>query len=157
MNIYHMTFDRFNIWYNKTLGYFLRHRIDLAFILIVLLSATYFYAFEEVDFSGRRDEKMEEFHMRFRFPDQFTLQERDSYFNEIENIVECTKVEYGISSYSIRYSKHSGSFEGNFSETISSQIPREEVAEQLYNILPEIPGLRAVSYTHLTLPTINSV
>mgnify|MGYP002413615628 CR=1 FL=1 len=86
MNIYHMTFDKFNIWYNKTLRYFLSHRIDLAFILIVLLSATYFYAFEEVDFSGRRDEKMEEFHMRFRFPDQFTLQERDSYFNEIENV-----------------------------------------------------------------------
>ena len=77
-NVYQMTFTRFNLWYNRTLGYFLRRRIDLAFILIVLLSTTYFYAFKEVDFSGRRDEQIEEFHMSFRFPDQFTLEERDS-------------------------------------------------------------------------------
>ena len=141
-NVYQMTFTRFNLWYNRTLGYFLRRRLDLAFILIVLLSTTYFYAFKEVDFSGRRDEQIEEFHMSFRFPDQFTLEERDSYFEAVENIVETNKVEYGISSYSIRYSKHSGSFEGNFAETRNSQTPREEVAEQLYNIFPEIPGLR---------------
>ena len=141
-NVYQMTFTRFNLWYNRTLGYFLRRRLDLAFILIVLLSTTYFYAFKEVDFSGRRDEQIEEFHMSFRFPDQFTLEERDSYFETIENIVETNKVEYGISSYSIRYSKHSGSFEGNFAETRNSKTPREEVAEQLYNIFPEIPGLR---------------
>jgi HAE1 family hydrophobic/amphiphilic exporter-1 len=142
INVYQKTFGRFNLWYNKTLGYFLRRRLDLAFILIVLLSATYFYAFKEVDFSGRRDEQIEEFHMSFRFPDQFTLEERDNYFHAVENIVETNKVEYGISSYSIRYSKHSGSFEGNFSETINSQIPREDVAEQLYNKFPEKPGLR---------------
>ena len=141
-NLYQMTFARFNLLYNRTLGYFLRRRLDLAFILIVLLSTTYFYAFKEVDFSGRRDEQIEEFHMSFRFPDQFTLEERDSYFETIENIVETNKVEYGISSYSIRYSKHSGSFEGNFAETRNSKTTREEVAEQLYNIFPEIPGLR---------------
>ena len=56
-NVYQMTFTRFNLWYNRTLGYFLRRRLDLAFILIVLLSTTYFYAFKEVDFSGRRDEQ----------------------------------------------------------------------------------------------------
>jgi len=142
MNIFEMTFGRFNIWYNKTLGYFLKRRIDLAFILIVLLSTTYFYAFKEVAFSGRRDEKMEEFNMHFRFPEQFTLEERDSYFGTVENIVETNKMNFGISSYSIRYSKHSGSFEGNFAETSTSKTPREEVAEQLYNIFPEIPGLR---------------
>ena len=50
--------------------------------------------------------------MSFRFPDQYTLEDRDAYFGTVENIVETNKVEFGISSYSIRYSKHSGEFEG---------------------------------------------
>ena len=122
--------------------HFLKRRIDLAFILIVLLSVTYFYGFKQVDFSGSREEQIEEFHMSFRFPDQYTLEDRDAYFGTVENIVETNKVEFGISSYSIRYSKHSGEFEGNFSPSRSSQIPRGEVVEKLYSLFPEIPGLR---------------
>ena len=139
---YEKTFAKFNQWYNRALGYFLRRRLDLAFILIVLLSATYFYGFEKVEFTGSRHEEIDEFHMSFRFPDQFSLEERDGYFEKVENIVETNKVEFGISSYSIRYSKHSGEFEGNFAEIRTSQIPREEVAEKLYGLFPEIPGLR---------------
>lgn len=140
--LYENTFARFNQWYNRALGHFMKRRIDLAFILIVLLSVTYFYGFKQVDFSGSREEQIEEFHMSFRFPDQYTLEDRDAYFWAVENIVETNKVEFGISSYSIRYSKHSGQFEGNFSPSRSSQIPRGEVVEKLYSLFPEIPGLR---------------
>ena len=140
--LYENTFARFNQWYNRALGHFLKRRIDLAFILIVLLSVTYFYGFKQVDFSGSREEQIEEFHMSFRFPDQYTLEDRDAYFGTVENIVETNKVEFGISSYSIRYSKHSGEFEGNFSPSRSSQIPRGEVVEKLYSLFPEVPGLR---------------
>ena len=140
--LYENTFARFNQWYNRALGHFLKRRIDLAFILIVLLSVTHFYGFKQVDFSGSREEQIEEFHMSFRFPDQYTLEDRDGYFGKVENIVETNKVEFGISSYSIRYSKHSGEFEGNFGPSHTSQIPREEVVEKLYSLFPEIPGLR---------------
>jgi len=140
--VYERTFAKFNQWCNRALGCFLKRRIDLVFILIVLLSTTYFYGFQQVDFSGSREEEIEEFHMSFRFPDQFTLEDRDGYFGRVENIVETNKVEFGISSYSIRYSKHSGEFEGNFGPSRTSQIPRDEVVERLYGLFPEVPGLR---------------
>ena len=140
--VYERTFAKFNQWCNRALGCFLKRRIDLVFILIVLLSATYFYGFQQVDFSGSREEEIEEFHMSFRFPDQFTLEDRDGYFGRVENIVETNKVEFGVSSYSIRYSKHSGEFEGNFGPSRTSQIPRDEVVERLYGLFPEVPGLR---------------
>ena len=47
---YGWTFDRFNKWYNKALSYYLGHRLDLAFILIVILSATYFHGFKRLKF-----------------------------------------------------------------------------------------------------------
>ena len=140
--LYENTFAKFNQWYNRALGHFLKRRIDLAFILIILLSPTYFYGFKQVDFSGSREEQIEEFHMSFRFPGQYTLEDRDAYFGAVENIVKTNKVEFGVSSYSIRYSKHSGEFEGNFDPSHTSQIPREEVVEKLYSLFPEVPGLR---------------
>jgi len=53
---YNWTFERFNKWYNKALNYYLERRLDLAFILIVLLSATYFYGFKKIEVSGYRDD-----------------------------------------------------------------------------------------------------
>ena len=47
--LYEKTFVNFNQWYNRALGHFLKRRIDLVFILIVLLSVTYFYGFKQVD------------------------------------------------------------------------------------------------------------
>ena len=39
--MYDVTFDRFNVWYNRALGYYLKRRIDLAAIFLVLFSVTY--------------------------------------------------------------------------------------------------------------------
>ena len=52
--IYGWTFERLNRAYNMALKYYLRRRLDLAFILIVLLSGTYFYGFQKVEFAGYR-------------------------------------------------------------------------------------------------------
>ncbi|HIG28081.1 MAG TPA: efflux RND transporter permease subunit [Verrucomicrobiales bacterium] len=139
---YDKTFGKFNDGYNHALGYYLKRRLDLAFILILLLSGTYFYAFEKLEFSQARSEEISEFHLSIRFPDHFSIEQRDDYFKRIENVVETNKVEYGIASYTVKYHKFSGNFEGNFTKEITSDIPREEVADLLYKQFPEVPGLR---------------
>ena len=103
--IYKWTFELLNRGYNKALGYYLNRRLDLAFILILLLSATYFYGFQKVDFAGYRDRGNDEFRMRLRFPEHFTIDEKNSYFTNLENIVETNKVEFGIRSYRVEFDK----------------------------------------------------
>ncbi len=139
---YDQTFGRFNRGYNRALAYYLRRRLDLAFILIVLFCGAYFYAFEKVEFSRERSDEISEFRLSIRFPEYFTTEDRDGYFKQIESIVETNKVAYGIASYSVKYHKWSGSFEGNFTKEITSDIPREEVADRLFKMFPEVPGLR---------------
>jgi len=141
---YNWTFERFNNGYNKALNYYLGRRLDLAFILIVLLSATYFYGFEKTVVSGYRDNDREEFHMRMRFPDHFTVEEKNAYFQQLENIVETNKVQLGISSYRVEFSNSShGEFEANFArEKDEDALPAKEVPDKLYSLLPEIPGVR---------------
>ena len=141
---YNWTFERFNKGYNKALNYYLGRRLDLAFILIVLLSATYFYGFKKIEVTGYRDNDREEFHMRMRFPDYYTIEEKNAYFQQLENIVETNKVQLGISSYRVEFSKSShGEFEANYDrERAEDALPTKEVPDKLYSLLPEIPGVR---------------
>ncbi|MBC8244334.1 MAG: efflux RND transporter permease subunit [Verrucomicrobia bacterium] len=141
---YNWTFERFNNGYNKALNYYLGRRLDLAFILIVLLSATYFYGLKKIEVTGHRDNDREEFHMRMRFPDHFTIDEKNAYFQQLENIVETNKVQLGISSYRVEFSNSShGEFEANYArEKAKEALPTEEVPDKLFSLLPEIPGVR---------------
>lgn len=141
--IYKWTFELLNRGYNKALGYYLNRRLDHAFILILLLSATYFYGFQKVDFAGYRDRGNDEFRMRLRFPEHFTIDEKNSYFTNLENIVETNKVEFGIRSYRVEFDKRThGEFEANYTDGGPPDIPREEVPDRLYKLLPEVPGVR---------------
>ena len=142
--IYGWTFERLNGVYNKALKYYLGRRLDLAFILIVLLSGTYFYGFEKVEFAGYRRDDPDEFRMKVRFPEHFTIDQKNDFFTSVENIVETNKVELGISSYRIEFNKHTyGDFEADYSkEAGTAGIPREEIPDHLYKMFPEIPGVR---------------
>ena len=142
--LYTRTFEQFNIWYNKALKYYLNRRLDLAFILIVLLSATYFYGFKKVEVVGYRNDDRDEFHMRVRFPEHFTIAQKNSYFQQVESIVETNKLQLGISSYRVEFDKHTrAEFEANYSDEGGTEdIPKDEVPDRLYKMFPEIPGVR---------------
>ena len=142
--LYEKTFEKFNILYNKALKYYLGRRLDLAFILIVLLSATYFYGFKKIEVTGYRDDDRDEFHMRVRFPEHFTIAQKNDYFQQVENIVETNKLQLGISSYRVEFDKHTrAEFEANYSDEGGTEnIPKDEVPDRLYKMFPEIPGVR---------------
>ncbi|MAD24115.1 MAG: hypothetical protein CMO69_03540 [Verrucomicrobiales bacterium] len=141
---YKLTFEQFNALYNRALKFYLNRRLDLAFILIVLLSATYFYGFKKIEVVGYRDDDRDEFHMRVRFPEHFTIAQKDAYFQEVENIVETNKLQFGISSYRVEFDKHTrAEFEANYSDEGGlGNIPKDEVPDRLYKMFPEIPGVR---------------
>ena len=142
--LYTWTFEQFNIFYNRALKYYLNRRLDLAFILIVLLSATYFYGFKKIEVVGYRDDDRDEFHMRVRFPEHFTIAQKNAYFQQVENIVETNKLQFGISSYRVEFDKHTrAEFEANYSDEGGTEdIPKDEVPDRLYKMFPEIPGVR---------------
>ena len=141
--IYNWTFEKLNRGYNKALEYYLRRRLDLAFILIILLSGTYFYGFQKVEFAGYHQDDPDEFRMRLRFPDHFTIEDKNAYFKTLENIVETNKVEFGIRSYRVEFDKRSyGELDVNHTAAGPPNIPREEIPDRLYNLIPEIPGVR---------------
>jgi HAE1 family hydrophobic/amphiphilic exporter-1 len=139
--MYEASFGRFNRWYNQALGFFLKRRLDLAFLLLALLSATFFVS-EKVGFSLQQEGNMASFNLSFRFPSRFTFDERTEYFKQIEQKLNKRKDYYELDGFIIFYSAWFGELEGWFARDRKGTIPAREVAEQIYKELPKIPGLR---------------
>ena len=90
------------------------------------------------------DEKREEsqFNISFRFPSQFNMGDREKYFGEVEEILKLRKDEFELEGYFIRYSSWYGSLEGWLKADRKSKSPSSEVAEKIFKLLPEVPGLK---------------
>ena len=130
--IYENTFGKFSKFYNNVLFYFLNRRIDLAIILSVLISASYFYAYKKVDFSEHKNEEPSEFKISVGFPDNYIVEERSVYMSHIENYVESNKELLGIKSYDVFYTTWTAHFTGHFSSNRNTLLTREEAADQVY-------------------------
>ena len=96
--MYDASFGRFNRWYNQALGFFLKRRLDLAFILLALLAVTSF-VFEKVGFSVQQERNMASFNLSFRFPSQFNFDERTEYFKQVEQQLNKTKDNYEVDGF----------------------------------------------------------
>ena len=140
--IYSMSFEKFNLWYNHALGYYLNRRLDLALILIVLFIASYKIGYENIEFSDETNDQMNEFEINIDFPDRYSTEERSAYIKRVEEYVEERKEELGIKSYEAHFSPWYAEFEGHFSYDRVSEFSTEEAAEKVYESFPEIPGVR---------------
>ena len=139
--MYDASFGRFNRWYNQALGFFLKRRLDLAFILLALLAVTSF-VFGKVGFSVQQERNMASFNLSFRFPSQFNFDERTEYFKQVEQQLNKSKDYYELDGFIIFYSAWFGELEGWFARDRKGTIPAREVAEKIYKELPKIPGLK---------------
>ena len=120
--MYDASFGRFNRWYNQALGFFLKRRLDLAFILLALLAATSF-VFEKVGFSVQQERNMASFNLSFRFPSRFNFDERTKYFKQVEQQLNKSKDDYELDGFIIFYSAWFGELEGWFARDRKGTIP----------------------------------
>ena len=139
--MYDASFGRFNRWYNRALGFFLKRRLDLAFLMFVLLAATVF-VFDKIGFAVQQEKGMASFHLSFQFPSRFTFDERTEYFKQVEKKLNERKDYYELDGFIVFYSTWFGQLEGWFARDRKGTVPAREVAEQIYNELPKIPGLK---------------
>ena len=139
--MYDASLGRFNRWYNRALGFFLKRRLDLAFLMLVLLAATAF-VFDKIGFAVQQEKDMASFHLSFRFPSRFTFDERTDYFKQVEKKLNERKEYYELDGFIVFYSTWFGQLEGWFKRDREGTVPAREVAERIYGELPKIPGLK---------------
>ncbi|MGA1238102.1 MAG: efflux RND transporter permease subunit [Limisphaerales bacterium] len=139
--IYGWTFERFNRGYNRGLGFFLRRRVDLAALILLLLGVTYWMT-GNLNRTRKQEELIRYFSIDVQFPDDFSMDQRLAYFKRVEALMEKNKDVYDLKAHEVHYGKWYGRFAGFFDVDRVSDLTRQEAIDQIYDDFPEEPGVR---------------
>ena len=140
-DIYEATFERLNRTYNHGLKFFLKHRLDLALILFVGLTATYLVS-QTLNRTRRQQEMIRYFSIDVRFPDKYTMDQRLAYFKKVEALMETNREIYDLKAHEVHYGKWYGRFAGFFAVDRESDLTREEAIDRIYEDFPKEPGVQ---------------
>lgn len=140
-NIYNLTFEKLNRAYNGALRFFLTRRLDMAVILVALLTVTYMVS-DTLNRSRRQEEMIRYFSIDVRFPDKYTMDQRLAYFNKVEALIEQNNDIYELKAHEVHYGKWYGRFAGFFAPDRVSDLTRQEAIDQIYDDFPQEPGVR---------------
>ena len=138
--IYEATFGTLNLAYNRTLGFFLRHRLDLSVILVALLSVTYL-ASGTLNRTRRDDEMIRYFSINVRFPERYSMPQRLAYFKKVEELMEKNHDVYGLKAHEVFYTKWDGRFAGFFAPDRVHKLARQEAIDKIMEDFPEEAGV----------------
>jgi hydrophobic/amphiphilic exporter-1 (mainly G- bacteria), HAE1 family len=139
--IYSVTFEPLNRAYNAALKFFLGRRLDMAVILIALLSGTFILS-GTLNTSDRNEDRIRKFSFDVRFPDNYSMDQRLAYMKKAEALAEKNRDVYGFRVHSVHYGKWYGKFEAYFAHDRVHKLTRDEAIDQFYNDFPEEPGVR---------------
>ena len=138
--IYLWSFGRFNRGYNRSLEFFLKRRLDLSVILIVLLSGTFLLS-KQLNTERPKEESIRYFSIHVRFPDQYTMDQRLAYVERVEAHVDANMDTYGLKAHEFFYGRWESRFAGFFAADRKHELTAREAMDLLYENMPEEPGV----------------
>jgi len=140
--LYDLSFEKLNAGYNCLLAFFLGRRLDLAVLLIALLTGTWFMA-QTLNTKRGRPEVIKRFEINIHFPEKYSMDDRLAYMRKFEKLMEENKDVYGISAHEVFYGKWYGRVACFFDLDRDPNHPlsREEAIDRIYEDMPEEPGV----------------
>ncbi len=141
LSVYQATFERLNHAYNGALKFFLGRRLDMAVILILLLSGTYIMS-GTLNMSERKGKRMRKVSFDVRFPDEYSMEQRLAFMKKGEDLAMKNREKYGFRVHSVDYGKWYGRFNIYFAHDRVHELTREEAINQFFDEFPEEPGVR---------------
>jgi hydrophobic/amphiphilic exporter-1 (mainly G- bacteria), HAE1 family len=138
---YELTFEPINRLYCRSLGFFLRRRLDLV-LLLAALFATYFIPFKKVTIVDQQEEERSSFEIGVEISNEYSFEDVGEYFREAERILAEKQEEYGLRGYFVMYRRAGGRLEGWFERGVPPKLTAKQVCEKLAKALPEKPGIK---------------
>jgi HAE1 family hydrophobic/amphiphilic exporter-1 len=140
---YEATFGRLNRSYGGLLGFFLRRRIDLVVVLLLLTAATGALLQQgRVKLVPNEEEDRSNFEIQARLPEATTLAEAETFFLSCEKVVEDSADDLGLSGWFMFHRATFGSIQGFMTSPRTTDLSPREVTAKILERLPHPPGVR---------------
>lgn len=140
--LYDSTFGRLNRLYCRWLGFFLKRRLDLVLLLLIVFGLTVAVPFQHVDVVEQQEEDQSSFQIRVDASNEYSFEDVGDYFGDVEALMERRKEEYGLKGYIIFYRQRGGRLEGWFDDTRTMEFSAKEIGAKIVEELPRKPGLK---------------
>ncbi len=138
--LYDATFERINHSYNRMLAVFLRRRMDLVMVLILVIGISSAGPFKSVKTGAVQEDERGGFEVDVDLPQATTLEESTEHFQRVERIVEKKKDDWDLQTYLIVNWRNGGEVQGWFKSPRTNEMTAREVVEQLVELMPERAG-----------------
>jgi HAE1 family hydrophobic/amphiphilic exporter-1 len=139
---YDLTFGKLNHGYSHVLEFFLKRRLDLVVVLMVVFGATVGVAFQEVTITNSQEDERNGFELDVEFPRNTTLEEAEEWFAKVEALMEEKQEELDLEGYFIVHTARWGDLEGWFNSPRTKEIKPREVTKAVVDMLPMKPGMQ---------------
>lgn len=143
--LYRLTLARLNRLYARVLAAGLRHRFDLAVVVIAVIAATQLGPCSRIEFVEVSKEDRKSFQIRVDLPSNYNLDDAAEHFTDIEAVLERVKRELRLEGYLIVHTPAWGQVEGWFSNR--KDLTRSQVTDIVMKALPERAGVTYYSGT----------
>ncbi|CAM2007600.1 efflux RND transporter permease subunit [Acanthopleuribacter pedis] len=140
--LYDRTLEPLNHGYNQVLAYFLRRRVDLLLLLVIVLGATGHVA-KEVKVVAGDPEESNRFEIEISLPQGTSFVEAQAFFKRVEKVLENNEEKLNLTFYMVfhrsRYGRAQGSFDGD-------KMPDANVKEIVKDLAAQMPKKPGVEY-----------
>jgi len=138
---YERCFERLNHFYGRLLQFFLKHRLDLVIVILVMLGVTLKITEDNLELVGRQEEDANGFNIRVDMDRELNLEDGEAWFAEAENRIKARADEFDLKFYLLVYWRGGGKIEGFFNDPRTNDMTVKKATEEILALLPEKAGL----------------
>ncbi len=156
------TIQQLRRWYLRSLQYVLNHRLDTVLVLMAIMVLTFGVLMPNIPKADMKSGGISDFRLIFTLPPNYTLEDANAFFKEVEDTIFAHAKEYNIKAVDTRFRKSHGRIQVFLNPPENDQwyynvyrvvgkwlgfyqektLPRNAVLADLKKRLPEKPGVR---------------
>jgi len=156
------TIHKLRRWYLASLQFVLKRRLDTVLVLVGIMILTFAFLMPKTPKADMKSGGISDFRLIFTLPPNYTLEDANAFFKEVEDTIFAHAKEYNIKAVDTRFRKAHGRIQVflnppehdqwyyNVYRTVGKwlgfyreeTLPRDKVLADLKQRLPEKPGVR---------------
>jgi len=139
---YDVSFGWLNHLYTHVLSLFLRRRIDLLVVMLMITAVSSAVAFKNVKVVDAQEEERGGFMLNVELPNNTTLEEAEEFFLASEKVVEAHAEELDLDGWFLFHRATFGELQGWFKNPRTNKVTPREATKAILAALPEKAGVR---------------
>jgi len=139
---YQKSMEQWHRLYHALLTFFLKRRMDLVILMVIVMGFSYGYVFQQIDFAPNQEEDRTSFQIGVEMPRDAIFEDTAAYFAEAEKVMLKQKEDLNLSGIFLMHFDRGGSIEGWLEPGSENELTTTEMSKIVLKALPRKAGVK---------------